>query len=264
MEASEAMKACPFCGEQILAVAIKCKHCSSIIDAPKPPVAAVISPPTDAPSSKPAGKGEGLGLILVGAGVVFGIAGASTSSGGVSALAFPLAWVGLAVWFKASGKKKGKPAGFVKAYLGSFILALVLVAFFAGMASGVNGDKSPSSRSSTSAQAPSATEPVIRVSIAQILRDYKANEVAADEKYKGQVIEVTGVVGEIKKDITDSIYVTLGTTGDEFEIPVVQAFFDDAWKGQASSLQKGQRLTIRGRVNGLMMNVLVKDSEIVR
>lgn len=35
-------KACPFCGEQILAVAIKCKHCKS--DLPSTPVKARPAP----------------------------------------------------------------------------------------------------------------------------------------------------------------------------------------------------------------------------
>jgi len=35
-EISEATKACPYCGEQILAVAVKCKHCGSAVGDSKP------------------------------------------------------------------------------------------------------------------------------------------------------------------------------------------------------------------------------------
>jgi hypothetical protein len=42
MNANAATKACPYCGEQILAVAVKCKHCgSSLTDTSSPAVAAV-------------------------------------------------------------------------------------------------------------------------------------------------------------------------------------------------------------------------------
>lgn len=33
----------------------------------------------------------------------------------------------------------------------------------------------------------------------------------ADTRYKGKLLEVTGRVGEIKKNIVDDLYVTLGT-----------------------------------------------------
>lgn len=41
-------KACPYCGEQILAIAVKCKHCHSDLSTPTNPSmqsAAVASPP---------------------------------------------------------------------------------------------------------------------------------------------------------------------------------------------------------------------------
>ena len=56
----------------------------------------------------------------------------------------------------------------------------------------------------------------------------------------------------------DNLYVTLGT-GAQFQIPEIQAFFDDSMNNQLGQLRKGSKLTVVCRVDGLMMNVLAKD-----
>ncbi len=104
-----------------------------------------------------------------------------------------------------------------------------------------------------------AAEPTITVDIKTLLADYKGNEVRADGKYKDKRVRITGgKVGDIKKDMLDKIYVSLGT-GAIIEFPMVQCFPDDALKTKASNLNKGDSLTVTGHVQGLMMNVLVDD-----
>jgi hypothetical protein len=103
---------------------------------------------------------------------------------------------------------------------------------------------------------PSATDVQLRT----LLGDYHNNEVRADALYKDKLVQVTGIVGDVKKDIMGNIYVTVGT-GAAFEIPVVQAFFDDSNASKAAMLNKGDKVTVRGKVDGLMMNVLLKDCE---
>ena len=102
------------------------------------------------------------------------------------------------------------------------------------------------------------TEQIMEVNIHDILSAYQNNEVGADNKYKGHLVQVTGLIAEVKKDIMDNLYVTLGT-GEEFEIPQVQAFFDDSMNNQLGELQKGRQLTVICRIDGLMMNVLAQD-----
>lgn len=104
-------------------------------------------------------------------------------------------------------------------------------------------------------------EQAIQVDITKILSDYKNNEVAADNRYKGKLVEVTGLVDDIKKGLMDDLYVTIGT-GEQFEIPQIQAFFDDEMNSQLSQLNKGELVTVVCRVDGLMMNVLLKDCSI--
>lgn len=135
----------------------------------------------------------------------------------------------------------------------SFAWLVVSLPFFFGAA----GSRAPTSVARSSAPAPAEVQ-VIQVQIHELLSDYKNNEVSADNKYKGKWVQTTGAVGDIKKDIVNSLYVTLGT-GRDFEIPRVQAFFADSMNNQLAGLRKGQQLSVTCRIEGLMMNVLGKD-----
>lgn len=99
------------------------------------------------------------------------------------------------------------------------------------------------------------------VTAADLIRDYKANEVKGDVKWKGKMVRITGVVGDIKKDILDVPFVILGSTS-EFDIPVVQCSLADGQEARAANLTKGSRATLRGRVTGLVMNVQVEDCQV--
>jgi tRNA_anti-like/GYF domain 2 len=94
-----------------------------------------------------------------------------------------------------------------------------------------------------------------------LLSEYKDNEVRADQQFKGQLIVTSGKVGDVKKDFLNHIYVTVGN-GGPFEIPVVQCFPIAGQESKAAALSKGDTVTIQGRVDGLMMNVVVKDCQI--
>lgn len=106
-----------------------------------------------------------------------------------------------------------------------------------------------------------SAEPVEHMMVSSLLSEYRDNELRADSKYKGRLVEVTGYVGDVKKDILDTPYVTLGT-GAELEIPKVQCFLTSEHSRKATRLSKGMLATLRGRVDGLLGNVLVRDCEV--
>ena len=97
---------------------------------------------------------------------------------------------------------------------------------------------------------------MISVSANTLAAAYTANEVAADDKYKGKELTVSGTVESIGKDITDTSYVTLAASGDIFG---VQCMFDDQYKGQLAKLQKGQRVQLHGTCKGKTLNVILAD-----
>lgn len=98
----------------------------------------------------------------------------------------------------------------------------------------------------------------IRVTAPVLISEYEANEIAADQKYKGNIVIVTGKVDHVGKDIMDSMYVTLSSS-KEFGIVRAQCFFDDSWATRLSYLREGDTVTVKGRCDGKFGNVLLKD-----
>jgi len=79
--------------------------------------------------------------------------------------------------------------------------------------------------------------------------------VAADAKYKGKVLDVSGTVTEIGNDMLGDAFVALYGDG----MFSVQCFFND--KAQLAAINKGQKVQLKGVCDGLMGNVLIKKCE---
>lgn len=83
---------------------------------------------------------------------------------------------------------------------------------------------------------------IYKTTAQQLARDYRDNEVAADEKMKGRLIEVSGTVQSIDKNFTDSIIIAL-RTGNEFMAAHMN--MDDSEKDKAMILKRGAKVVIR-------------------
>ena len=123
--------------------------------------------------------------------------------------------------------------------------------------------QSPKTTQASANGAPSTqpSEQPIPVAIAELLSEYQDNEVRADSRYKGKLVAVGGTVREVRKDIGDRVYVLIGDghNHDLIEVPQVQAFVAAGQETKAASLSKGDPVAVRGRVDGLSMNVIIND-----
>jgi hypothetical protein len=100
------------------------------------------------------------------------------------------------------------------------------------------------------------------VELRTLLGEYRDNKLRADSTFKGHFIQTTGTVTDIRKDMLNDAYLVL-SDGATFEAVRVRCALGKAQAAKAASLSKGARVTIRGRVAGLMMDVLVRDCELV-
>jgi len=101
-----------------------------------------------------------------------------------------------------------------------------------------------------------SSEPASMLTAPQLYAEYEANEVAADNRYKGKVVIVSGVVEDIGKDLLDNAYITMASGNMMFG---VQCFFAESEEQSFGSLSKGQQVSVKGRVGGKLGNVLLND-----
>lgn len=142
--------------------------------------------------------------------------------------------------------------------LGIIVLFIIISAASGGSGESTkNGESSSTDKESQSQPAPAA----IKVDAKKLSADYEANEVAADNQYKGKVVEISGTIKDIGKDILDSPYVSFENGNSIFG---VQCMFDKSDSNALASLSKTQKIILAGKVSGKLGNVIVNDCKIVQ
>lgn len=122
----------------------------------------------------------------------------------------------------------------------------------AAVADTSSNDTSDSSASTPAVEESSAPAPVkkkapkvLAVSAKQILQEFDDNEAAADAKYTGKTIAVTGIVDKIDTEIwNDEQYVVQLADGSDFVFATVNC--DDQTNKVAATIKKGQKVTATG------------------
>ena len=131
----------------------------------------------------------------------------------------------------------------IKSFLSIFLFIII---GFGSLDEFENLDQSP--------KVTSDSNPSVTISASKLYKEYNENEIAADEKYKGKIIEVTGVIRDIGNDIMDNAYITL--VGNEY-FGDIQCYFNE--KSVVAKLSKGKRITVIGSCSGLMINVQINN-----
>jgi len=159
--------------------------------------------------------------------------------------------------------------------LTGFIFFIIFMAIAGGVLSSIFGDTKKTDASATpsmpAAVTPSTTlvedktksaplDSLPQLTSGALCRAYEANEIAADEQFKGKEVIVIGPMKNITKDtFGDGAMVSMG---EEF-LGVAAGFSAEEAK-KLSSLHKGQRIAVRGIVTGKLLGIHMKDCVLVK
>lgn len=94
-----------------------------------------------------------------------------------------------------------------------------------------------------------------KLNASQFVAEYEADENAANKKYLGKVVEISGSVNDKSIDKNGIVSITL--SGAEIAGVTCQMFKD---QGKATqSVSEGMEITIKGRCTGILMDVVLVD-----
>lgn len=99
----------------------------------------------------------------------------------------------------------------------------------------------------------------IAVDAQDLYSSFNSNQVAADQQYKDRIVSITGLVQNVGRDILGTPYVMLAS-GKPYAVWGVQCLFSTSDEAKLARLTKGQKITVRGKVTGYLINVIVEDS----
>jgi hypothetical protein len=102
------------------------------------------------------------------------------------------------------------------------------------------------------ATVPETIVPEYKLTVDEFVEDYKKNQIGADQKYKGKVIQLTGKVSDIGKLPLAGYYIDLASSqeNDLFGVKCILDKDDEKTQTKAGTLKAGDTVTIVGKCEG--------------
>jgi len=150
------------------------------------------------------------------------------------------------------GKKSPHGMSSLVKYGGGFLAVMFGLPLLAGMCAGAT-EVSRGRTASAAETAPvhqEAPVPTVRVSAATLFAEYEANEVAADNVYKGRLFAVSGNIDSIRKDFMDDVVIVLKAGGPFNGVHATMASSESA---RAASASKGVLATVVCKGGGAVL-----------
>lgn len=180
---------------------------------------------------------------------------------------------GHAYWLKEDMKKARIEAQKAidtnpKTFVGHMVMSDVLVAegkleeAAAEMDKASENMEDPEQKKRLAQQADHLRFQATAIPASQLWKDFDANEVAAEDKYKGKVIAVKGIISSITTSPMGYPQVTF--SGDKYGLKNVVCEFSKDDKGQIAKLKKGEKITLSGTCQGMVIkSVYIRNAKLL-
>ncbi len=104
------------------------------------------------------------------------------------------------------------------------------------------------------------SSPSYQVNYKALADEFDDNSIAAEAKYEGKLIYVTGPVYSIDKDMMDKPYIVISGKSD---FDMVHCYLTDGEVSGASSLRKGERIVVAGVVDSTILGVHLDSCKVI-
>jgi hypothetical protein len=124
------------------------------------------------------------------------------------------------------------------------------------------GDSTSSTGSTATSQEAEQVVP-IKVSAEALRKAYATNQVSADQQYEDKLVEISGTVDTIGKDILDEAYITFETK-EQYAFDKVQCMFSASEENSIANFKKGQSIVVHGKVSGVVISgPIVRNCKVI-
>jgi hypothetical protein len=100
----------------------------------------------------------------------------------------------------------------------------------------------------------------VKITALQFIAEYEANNVAADEKFLGKVVETAGTIKKIEKDEKGYYTIVLGDTTNPSS---VRCSMDTTHNADAAQLAAGSSAILRGACTGFNRDEMGLGSDVI-
>lgn len=100
---------------------------------------------------------------------------------------------------------------------------------------------------------------IISITSEQLYKEYDANEMAADPKYKNKILRVAGTIRDLGKTVGDKPYLYLSTGTYSHQVMVL--FPAGKYDAQLATYKKGAGVEVTGRCTGRTLGMVGIDMD---